>query len=475
MVTDTVFAFSFHEEQGNVDPQPPEGSEYHIVGNCESIVDVWGPASIIAGAEGCATGESIYGLRIGGGVIARSKENASAFHWSSDLNYHLSNSGDQESRGFTYWQRIKVGAPPTINGACSLDEEASYKMSAPWLTTCGTEPSKWINDERQLLLQGGQFVQMSVGNVYHKVPKKTLKAFLLDTWAAIQDVHVFNYFFGVQVSLCTGVARRVPLRALIEEPLLSFVDTLRIEGWQAIKTDARRAFAGDIDFDTWLGALSDDEHKCVRQVCGKLLELLKNTGFDRDEGMMRVMWPSKTNPYLCVTAVPEKAQVWWRILRDSEWCATFAVATSQCLETTEVRCRHKDVIPWHGGGTLFSTAMYPSLKNVVAAASVVTTSVPPATGRGVNPAVGSTPAWALEDGSTYWIGQQGADTWVLVRKPAARRGSTKLYVRQNVFPGPVARWMLRDRVLRERSDLTFLAEEVLVQQSVRAEKRGRGH
>lgn len=430
MLQDDVFAFSLHQSVANGARSLRPG--LYITGTCESIVDTWGPASVVA-EIGSPVGEKLHGLRIGGGVIAPSDNGL--FHWTSSLSF------TPDTRSFSYWEPITVGAP-SINNACRLDEEESHRLSAPCLTTCGTEASQWIADERQILIQGGQYIQLSVGNIYHKVPKKTLKALLLDTWATLQDVRIFNYFFGVQVSLCTGVARRVPLRALIEDPLLHFVDTLRIEGWTALKPSARKAFAGEIDYDEWICSLSDKQHKCIREVCGKLLELLKNTGFDR-KGMMRVLWPSKTNPYLCAKAIPEKAQVWCRILRDSEWCATFVVATRQCLETAKQRCQKKRAVPWHGGGTIFATAVCPNLS-----IAAVPRWMP----------LGN---WGLEDGGSYWIGQPGADTWVSVRKPST--GSAELFVRQNLFPRSVARWIWQDRVLRERSDSSFKAEDVFVQ------------
>ncbi|CAM1510382.1 Fc.00g007170.m01.CDS01 [Cosmosporella sp. VM-42] len=432
MLQDDVFAFSVQFEGGAA--EHPLTSGLYVSGNCESIVDTWGPASVMMEA-GSPPGEKLHGLCIGGGVIAPSKDGL--FHWTSDIGL------SSDPRSFTYWELITVGAP-SVNKACLRNEEKSYRISELCLTTCGTESTQWIADERQILLQSGQYLQMSVGNVYHKVPKKTLKAFLLDTWATLRDVRIFNYFFGVQVSLCTGVARRVPLRALIEDPLLHFVDTLRIEGWTALKPSARKAFAGEVDYDDWIGSLDDKQHKCIREVCGKLLELLKNTGFDRN-GTMRVLWPSKTNPYLCAKAIPEKAQVWCRMLRDSEWCATFVVATRQCLETDNQRCQKKQVVPWHGGGTVFTTAVFPNF--TIAPTSPIPQLMP----------LGN---WGLEDGGSYWIGQPGADTWVSVRKTTA--GSAELFVRQNLFPRSVARWMWQDRVLRERSDSSFAAEEVVV-------------
>ncbi|KAJ9662591.1 hypothetical protein H2198_001263 [Neophaeococcomyces mojaviensis] len=446
MIGDKVFAFSLHLPRFEEESDTEEAC--WISGTCEDIVDTWGPGSIIAEPT-TEPGQKIYGLRIGGDIIApsRTPERVSLFHWSPNL---LSFSLGGET--FGYRQKIIIGAVK-INTKCPLDEEESRRLSAASLSPCGTEPSMWVLDEKQALLQGGQYVQLSVGNVYHKIPKRTLKSWLLDNWASLEDLRIFNYFFGVQVSLCTGVARRVPLRALIEEPLLQFVDSLRISGWPALRRDAKVAFAAETaQFNAWLDSLSDTEHHTLQAVCGKLLELLKDTGFDRKGCTMRILWPAKANPYLCVRAVPDRG-AWTPILKDSEWCATFAVATCLCLETEEQHCRAVRTAPWGGAGAVLSTAVCPSGAEQQHADIVVPHALTSTT---VN--VGA--AWALEDRASYWMGEAGGETWVLVRKtPTAM---AQLLVRQNRFPRFVARRMWQGRILRERTDVTFSAEEVFV-------------
>ncbi|KEY73249.1 hypothetical protein S7711_09630 [Stachybotrys chartarum IBT 7711] len=431
MVGDRVFTFRLQLTGSST---AEDSLPYAVYSTVENIVDTWGPASFIADSK-APVGEKLHGLRIGGGVIAYHdvRDGRPLFHWSTDL-LGFTPSG----KTFSYVDEIMIGAID-INRDCPLDLEQSRKQSGPSLWPCGPEPSTWVLREKQALLQGGQYVTLSVGNVYHKVPKRTLKAWLLDTWSTFGDVRIFNYCFGVQVSLCTGVARRVPLRALIGPHLLEFIDKLKIDGWAALKLSAKNAFMGEADFDQWLESLGGPEYKCIQTVCGKLLELLKDTGFGRN-GAMRILWPDNANPYFCVHAVPDRAKCWSRILKDSEWCATFCVATELCLVTEGHRCRKLQVVPWGDIGTILSTTVCPANPESQAIALS---------------------GWMLEDKTSYWIGEPGGDTWALARRMPAT--PTLLLVRQNRFPKFLSRQMWQGRVLRERPDLiSSIAEDVFV-------------
>jgi hypothetical protein len=309
------------------------------------------------------------------------------------------------------------------------------------LADSGPKPPTWDLDERQVIVGAAYYAQIQVGNVYHKQPGKTVKTQLLDRFISFKDLRLFNSLWGLQVSLCTGVTRRVPLRALIEEPLFPFIDRLRVEGWEALKTRAQLAFKGDIDFDDWINTLNNNETKCMHFIFGKLLELLKDTGIDRNGENLSILWPHYSNPYSCIKVSGDNSRLWFKMLKDSEWCATFAVTTSLCLETSEHKCRRMGEAPWHGGGRLLSTAVCPNLTGTV-------------------PSTVSATKWQLQDNEKYWIGKCAGEIWVLVRKMP--NSDTELHVKRNRFPKPVMRYLRQLQILRERQDVSFWAEEVLV-------------
>ena len=69
--------------------------------------------------------------------------------------------------------------------------------------------------------------------------------------------------WGLQVNLCTGVARRVSLRSLIEGSILAHIDTLHHSQWKKMLPKAREVSRGSIDFDSWIKGLSAREESCL--------------------------------------------------------------------------------------------------------------------------------------------------------------------------------------------------------------------
>ena len=76
---------------------------------------------------------------------------------------------------------------------------------------------------------------------------------------------------------------------MIQEPLLSFIDRLRVEAWKELKPQARLAFKGEIDFDNWIDTLNNAEASYIHFVFEKLLELFKDTGIDRNDKNLSIL------------------------------------------------------------------------------------------------------------------------------------------------------------------------------------------
>ena len=66
----------------------------------------------------------------------------------------------------------------------------------------------------------------------------------------------------------------------------------------------------------------------------------------------------------------------------------------------------------------------------------------------------------LEYGQRYWVGKVGGDYWVAVHK--TKDGNVGLYVKRKPFPWMVSQRLLKFRVIRERPNMDFDAEDVVV-------------
>jgi hypothetical protein len=417
---------------------PIDGTErLYLSATPEEIIDTWGPGYLIMDTE-APYGERLYGVEIGGGIINPDQNLITGerqFHWSPD--FRAFKPGDET---FRYWEKILVGVI-TVNNTCPLDERRSRELSTSYLSNPGTEPVSWEVHQIQAIFQAGNIGQIQVGPIFQKQPGIPLKDVLLDRWARHKDLSLFDLPWGLQISLCTGVARRVPLRALIEEPLFPFIDRCRIEGWKELKIRAQSAFKEEVDFQQWVDSLNDNDTECMQSIFTHLLDIFKLTGFDRNGEYLSVLWPGNSDPHFCVNVRCNKDQLWCKMLKDSEWCATFAVVTSLCLETPKHKCRKMAEAPWHGGGILLSTAVCPNLAGTI-------------------PPTLPMKQWHLKDNEKYWIGKCGGEIWVLVRK--LPNSDTELQVRANRFPRAVLPHLWQRQTLRERQAAAFYAEEVFV-------------
>jgi hypothetical protein len=427
----------------------------------------WGPGFFIPDID-APYGKRLFGLWIRGGIIKPDLNLASGerwFHWGPEFD-----SSTPNPETFSYWEKLLIGiitghavlplvnaerheeqtpntasttcpvvtakyykkpTSITTNTTCPLLTAESRKESEPYLSRLGTAPDWWSLTEIQGIASlGPPYCTLQGTLAMTKQCGVPLKRVLLDRWIGEDNLSLFEEPWGLQVSLCTGVTRRVPLRALIEEPLFRYVDSLNIDGWEALTTKAKSAIRRDHGFTEWSQKLKKDEMQCMRHIFTKLLHLLKDTGFDRSGKHFSILWPYDSDARFCVKIHPEKDQFWCSMLKDSEWCATFAVSTSLCLETEKHKCQKTAAAKWCGG-KLLSTIVCPNLSEIIP--SPISTSIPIA-------------EWQLQDNKAYWIGKPGGDIWVMARKMS--NSITELNVKRNRFP--VSSFLWRDRVLWER-------------------------
>lgn len=421
-------------------PVGPSGSFF--VGSIEDIVDSWGPGALISDCEpGVPYGARIKSVLIGSGAITPVPNTLSD---SPRPLYHFGRSNDlaDVTMTFNIWDQLTIGAI-SVQMSCPLNPVKCRKSSEPYLDTLGTYDDYWKLSERQMMFQAGQYVGLQVGNVYSKVKGRPLKTTILEMWRLVHDFRILLQPWGLQVSLCTGVARRVPFRELIEEPMFQYIDRLSLPGWDGIKAAIRTAFRGPVDeYIKWTTRLQGDPRDCVLKVITFFLEVLKDTGVDREGKRLRLLWPDESSLSLAISLKCDKSNLWARVLQDSPSCATFAALTSTCLEAPRHNCKKNLAPTWTGQGALLSTAVCRAL--VPGDLGVL--------GMGTN-------QWELQNGQRCWIGKPGSEVWVSTSKTP--NSEAQLTVKINRFPRGLS--ILRDwQVLRERQDATFEAEEVVV-------------
>ena len=195
---------------------------YDVLANAEDFLDTWGPGYFI---HSKANPSKIHAIAIGDGFVTLVDSRTSRFHWAKGA---LPESALQVD--FEPYSMMRIAAAVSINNDCCIDEAAYRKSSFCALEPLGTHEAFWEAQERQLGFQGGQYLIGTYCQTWKKIPGTTLKQCNLqqDDWRLIDFL---EQSWGLQVSFCTSVARRVSLRELVADLLPIFVNPLKQDVW----------------------------------------------------------------------------------------------------------------------------------------------------------------------------------------------------------------------------------------------------
>jgi hypothetical protein len=309
---------------------------------------------------------SYFAIQICGGLIApvstfveakgsvRSVEKL--FHWSSG------SSPKTYEELIPIKERIRIGAIVTINYDCALEERLCWQSSTAAFEVLGVQSNLWRHDGTQVGGQAGQYAVLQFNRTRHKIPGTTLKTLIL---RSLQNEpylvrQALNNLWGVQVSFCTGVARRVPLRMLMTDLMPTVAETIPQgkQQWEEINAGDRAndAFQSDTTLQ-WIESLDSTQSHFIDQLMRKILLVLAPTGIDEEGNELTIAWVYQTTPYRCFkVSCKERKNSWLHILADSGDCATFAYIVTRCLETSKVKCRGPSAC-WHSTAPILETAV----------------------------------------------------------------------------------------------------------------------
>lgn len=301
------------------------GQNHDILGRAEDILDTWGPGNLIFRESGSGAPVAI---KIGDGfVFARESGKC---HWSQTLpDIKALTSIDIELP-------LLIGSVVAINSACKHIEVESRLTAANLLEELGTTRSSWKKSQRQLAIQGGQYVVGQATETWNKQTGISVK----DQGLAYPPQILIQYmdsYWGVQVSYCTGVSKRVRLRKLVADFLPHFTPRSPFDS-SDLQAKLKDETLRPKDLQVWLSGLSPDLRLEILTIICDILDTLRHTGLDSTDTYICVAWPFEGNVTQCFKIPLEQDSSWARFLADSHDCATFAYITMECFETTEFRC-----------------------------------------------------------------------------------------------------------------------------------------
>ncbi|KAK4194662.1 hypothetical protein QBC40DRAFT_353104 [Triangularia verruculosa] len=318
---------------------------YDLLASAEDLIDTWGPGKLLLAANG----PQILGIHLGGGLISSpiiEHNDFSNFHWCP----YGSFKHDTNLREFHPRELIQVATMVTVNCECIRDENEWWDKSRESFHDLGTRVSHWAQAERQVGSQVGVSnapVLFQANVTWRKFPGRTLKQEKLDPANDTGKLVLFlEDPFGVQVSLCTGVCRRVTIREMLADLLPVFasssIDPNHRSYWTTLVcTHNILEFLRQepTSVKDWLLALPSSSLRVyVMKLIRDILIMLKHTGVDPKGKYLLIAWPHETDLDRCFRIPCQGKSSWLGFLADSRDCATFAYITTKCLETGNIKC-----------------------------------------------------------------------------------------------------------------------------------------
>jgi hypothetical protein len=284
--------------------------KYDVCCKPVDILDTWGPGELVLRA---GNPKIPMAIRVGGGFInpppnkdgvvgipsgyttpASSDDEESAPPPKKDrsvLKYHWDRVVQvfDTSPPLDLKKNIIVAGSVRVNEGCKIDEVICWESSYMYFEELGTYRSYSEVTEYQVGLQGGpDNFAFTMNKVWGKCAGKTIEARYLER--GNDDLISFlQFYFGVRVSFCTGVAQRVRLSQLVADLLPSFASALtngREKGWPAEleseENDIIPRFRGAHDvLLAWIASLSGDLYRFVTTLVRRILTTLADTGLTR--------------------------------------------------------------------------------------------------------------------------------------------------------------------------------------------------
>lgn len=320
-------------------------SKLSILTDIGTLADVWGPVW----AEGVDGGEKeqVKKYHVSKGCIRRVRGGTSTefpgaiqCHWYSWPQDYMRRFSSLITRADTFTMNLNdkllIGTDLRVNRSCeyTLPE---YEMNyGHMMRTLGPGPSTWRLDGATVAVQlsAPRVVSFQIQGNVKKVPETTVKQFILDKWRFQPEranPGIFNSFFGVEISHCTGNARRVPFKDIfLMDSVQDFLER-QIPGWKytnwgvdfvkALQTQSNEAI-----FAFWTKHVLNRAQ--VGQIVRSVLDVLDSTG--KSESGLRAAFLHQNSEV--GIDLPDTGNEWSHLLKDSYLTATYAIINNTCLE-----------------------------------------------------------------------------------------------------------------------------------------------
>ncbi|KAL7908363.1 hypothetical protein GGI35DRAFT_59824 [Trichoderma velutinum] len=309
------------------------------------------------------------------------EKTTSLFASSSDSMLHWSTTDNDRTLPASWLEHdreVIIGAA-SFNEACTLRLHRHQCENALFgsLIDLRTHPSGWKPCSRtgdvNIAVGGGAIGNATVGAgislTEQRFDPTFIKGSQVQQWNKFHDLTVLNAPWGLEFSLCTGVARRVHLRELLNETVVAYLqgkldaerNTNASEAWwwtlfhffqrKFATTDADSSNAKTLDqkaiariqragSNNKAAAIWTDlkhnkpvQFNMLAKVLENFMDAIQCARVDDDKSLL-LWWPEpngSTDRGIKLDISWYKGNSWIPILEDTESCAIFGLATCDCL------------------------------------------------------------------------------------------------------------------------------------------------
>ncbi|KAH7357300.1 hypothetical protein BKA65DRAFT_225077 [Rhexocercosporidium sp. MPI-PUGE-AT-0058] len=326
-----------------------QSSQLTILTSREAFADTWGPMwEVSAGQE---HPDYVRKLIVSTGVICRVRTQTKfpalgpiRCHWFGDAKlFPTLKPGDNAHDVFIKKSRkLLIGGLPDIafgaNKACTYKLDDLERDFGLRMTPLGTSASAWAVDERQIGFSASQYVGITFVGTQKKLPRTTQKQAIWNKWknSPMQaNSLILNSYLGVEISHCTGNARRVPLRHLFTMKPIQALLARQFPEWLTSEfgADLQAAFFSDHDQeieDVWIKHYKS-RGEIAELVCC-VFELLEKTGTRASNFSAAFLNQNRE------LSMPIELHLnnWCEFLEDSHLTAVYAIINENCLGGTKL-------------------------------------------------------------------------------------------------------------------------------------------
>ena len=311
----------------------------HLLTRMRDLADIWGPVYAVPSSTGC-----VVRYRVSKGFIARVKLSSNSPNVGTFQCHYFPRPffedlltsrrpPECEDLPFSWDDFALIGGGLRCNNDCQTGLSDYVKDLPSKLRPLGTREAVWQTESRSISVGISKYIGLTVSGTQKLIPRTTLKQHIFDKWSknpSRSNPGILNQYLGVEISHCTGNARRISLRKVLDSSTICSVLDLHSPVWKTTCWGAALdAALRDADEDAIFRIWKDfaPNRVDIAELCCCMFDLLDCTGHDKYQ-----LWAGFIhNNEEAAVAIANGINDWSVTLADSPLKSAYVFINQICL------------------------------------------------------------------------------------------------------------------------------------------------